>query len=64
MKIENDTEWLLATMRWLSDTSLNGGITTCNKHKGIGFPSDCAICNRLEKIQLKVNESQLTRLLH
>lgn len=45
-----ENRWLVATMEWLSDPENKGGITTCRKHNGYGFLSDCAICRRLNAI--------------
>jgi hypothetical protein len=51
--IKNDTEWLIKTIEWLSSNESDGGITTCAKHKGYGFSSDCAICKRIAEIKNK-----------
>lgn len=45
-----ENRWLVATMEWLSDPENKGGVTTCRKHNGYGFQSDCAICSRLNAI--------------
>ena len=45
-----ENRWLVVTMEWLSDPENKGGITTCRKHNGYGFHSDCAICSRLNAI--------------
>lgn len=46
----DENRWLVATMKWLSSPENKGGITTCRKHNGHGFQSDCAICTRLSAI--------------
>lgn len=47
----DDLEGAILTIEWLSSPNSNGGITTCAKHRGIGFASDCAICYRLKEIK-------------
>lgn len=47
----SDSKWMLDTLRWLGDPESNGGITTCEKHNGHGFQSDCVICSRLRDIE-------------
>lgn len=43
--------WAKRTIEWLSDPENDGGVSTCKKHNGYGFTSDCAICEKLEEIK-------------
>ena len=50
------------TVAWLQHPDSDGGITTCTKHRGHGFTSDCAVCRKLAAAQKgedgDVHESQ------
>ncbi len=49
-ELQEERNWLLVTLQWMSDPESNGGISTCEKHNGHGFKSDCAICNYMEEM--------------
>jgi len=51
--------WMLNTLNWMSEPESSGGITTCSKHGGYGFQSDCAICQKLKEINELINNVYL-----
>lgn len=50
---KGDITWLIKTLEWIADKNTNGGITTCTKHNGNGFISDCAICSHVKMLKSK-----------
>lgn len=50
-RMKKDLRWFVDTMEWLADPKNKGGITTCNKHNGHGFQSDCAICSKIRLVK-------------
>lgn len=61
--IASDNAWLVATIEWLSAPESNGGITTCSRHRGIGFTSDCAVCSRLGEIKGRIDGEVVEKTL-